>query len=126
MQNFYIKKNSLLPQLRLELIQDGRNSFNKIWDAIQDADITFTMINKENNSYKILNAPAYIKLKNNDSCEDEYVICYDWKKRDTKEEGVYQGIFNINFRKELVGESIEYPKGELIIPIREDLEIIIK
>ena len=44
-QQFTINKDSILPILRMELIYDGRHDFNKFWDAIQDADITFTMTN---------------------------------------------------------------------------------
>ena len=40
---FHINKNSTLPVLKLELIQDGRNDFNKFHEKIQNATIHFTM-----------------------------------------------------------------------------------
>lgn len=128
MQEFYIKQGSTLPTLRLELIYDGRSDFNKIWDAIQDSEITFTMTNIDNNIIKIANEEAYIQLKENNSCIEEYVICYDWKKRDTNTPGVYKGEFKIHFNGNIVNENqmIKYPSGDLIVPIREDLMIIIK
>lgn len=126
-QQFFINKDSVLPILRMELIYDGRHDFNKFWDAIQDSDITFTMTNVDTKVIKIANAPCYIKLREIDGCVDQYVICYDWKKRDTKESGTYEGVFTINFNGNLTSETdTSYPKGDLIMPIREKLMITIQ
>ena len=125
MQEFYIKKDSILPTLRMELIEDGRHDYNKFHELIQTADITFTMVNRETGVTKIAKAPAYIKARENGGCVEQYVICYDWRKRDTNEEGNYIGTFNIEFG-ELKNDEYTYPKGNLIVPIREDLFITIK
>lgn len=126
-QQFFINKDSVLPILRMELIYDGRHDFNKFWDAIQESDITFTMTNVDTKVIKIANAPCYIKLREIDGCVDQYVICYDWKKRDTKERGTYEGVFTINFNGNLTSETdTSYPKGDLIMPIREKLMITIQ
>lgn len=126
MQDFIINKDSVLPILRMELIYDGRSDYNKFWDAIQDATITFTMINVDTNITKIANAPCYIKRKEADGCVSQYVICYNWKKRDTREPGVYNGIFEITFNGNISGENISYPSGNLIMPIKEQLIIHIR
>ena len=47
MMNFYIKKGSELPLLKMELIQDGRNDYHRFFEYIQNADITFTMTNEK-------------------------------------------------------------------------------
>lgn len=126
-QQFFINKDSVLPILRMELIYDGRHDFNKFWDAIQDSDITFTMTNVDTKVIKIANAPCYIKLREINGCVNQYVICYDWKKRDTKERGTYEGVFTINFNGNLTSETdTSYPKGDLIMPIREKLMITIQ
>ena len=126
MQNFYINQHSELPTLRMELILDGRHDFWKFHNAIQDATISFTMINVDTNVMKIANAPAYIKRRETLGCEEQYVICYDWKKRDTKEIGEYEGIFTIHFNGNLTQEGVDYPQGDLIVPIREKLRITIR
>ena len=125
MQTFYIKQYSTFPLLKMELIQDGRHDFHKFHDIIQDSTITFTMVNKENNSIKICNAPAYIQLKEHQGCNEEYLICYDWKERDVKEKGVYDAYFTLTFNGNLTSETETYPIGKLIVPIEESLEIII-
>ena len=48
MQYFYIKQNSTLPRIQMELIEDGRHDFHKFHECIQAADITFTMTNIDN------------------------------------------------------------------------------
>lgn len=124
MQYFYLRQNSLLPQLKMELIEDGRHDFNKFHDMIQNAVITFTMVNADTNVTKIAKAPCYIKKKEGDGCVEQYVICYDWKKRDTQDVGTFNGYFEITFG-EIKSDETSYPTGNLWMPIREDLVITI-
>lgn len=109
----------------MELIEDGRHEFwhNKFHDCIQNADITFTMTNLNTGLVKILNAPCYLKLRETDGCTEQYVICYDWKKRDTKEKGLYEGTFTINFGDDIKSDVMTYPSGIEVMPIREKLTI---
>ncbi len=116
--NFYIKKNSELPLLTMELVFDGRNDFHKFYELIQNADITFSMYNVDNNIKKISCRPAEL-VKKTIPCEDlstteEYYIIYKWRTKDTKNVGTYIGEFTIDF---LDGT------GKLITPIQERLYI---
>lgn len=122
--DFYIRQNSVLPTLRMELIEDGRHDFNKFHELIQNSTITFTMTNKDTGVVKVAKAPAYIKLREGGGCVDQYVICFDWRKHDTKEKGVFKGLFEINFG-EVKNDEYTYPTGNLIMPIREELNITI-
>lgn len=124
MQYFYIRQNSTLPTLRMELIEDGRHDFRKFYESVQNCTITFTMVNVDTKITKIAKAPCYIKLKDDDGCVDKYVICYDWKPRDTKETGTFKGTFELTFG-EIKSDETEYPTGNLNIPIREELTIVI-
>lgn len=122
---FFIKQNSELPILKMEIINDGRNTYQKFHEAIQDAEITFSMVNADTGIIKISEAPCYIKRKDIEGCVEEYLICYQWKKRDTKEKGNYIGTFNIHFNGNISSEATEYPNGDLIMPICEKLNISI-
>lgn len=124
-QTFFIKQNSTLPTLRMELIEDGRHDFHKFHECIQAASITFTMVNVDTNVTKVANADAYIKLRENNGCTEQYVICYDWKARDTKECGTYKGTFEITFDPMIKNDSYDYPSGILNMPIRDELYITI-
>ena len=122
---FYINKNSVLPILRMDLIEDGRHDFNKFHELIQNSTITFTMVNEDTGVTKIANAPAFIKLREDGGCIDQYVICYKWRKHDVKEAGNFTGTFNIEFG-DVKNDEYEYPQGNLIMPIREQLHIVIR
>ena len=50
---FFIKQNSTLPTLRMELIEDGRHDFHKFHEAIQSATITFSMTNIDTNVQRL-------------------------------------------------------------------------
>lgn len=128
MQYFYVNKNSVNPTLRIELILDGRYDFMKTYqyeNAIQDADVTFTMRDADGN-LKISKAPCTIHESEEDSCETRYIIEYKWKDRDTKNEGEFIGRFEIKFKGDLYEEGVEYPDGNLIVPIYEEIIIMVK
>ena len=129
-QYFYINQNSELPILRMELIDDGRYEFiktDKFNNAIQNAAITFSMWD-EQGILKISNAPCSIILSEDRGCEDRYIIEYKWKKHDTKKKGQFKGRFDIKFNDDIKDENYSnpYPSGDLIMPIYEDLIIMIK
>lgn len=135
-QEFYINTGATLPVLRMELINDGRYDFNKFYDAIQGAKITFSMKDAENGILKISKAPTRLLLAETGGCEEKWVIEYDWNERDTKKSGIYKGWFDITFN-EISEPSTEYedkdgnivsrfPIGKLVVPIQEDLLIYVK
>jgi len=114
-QNFFIKKNSELPILQMKVINDGRNDYKKIFDNLENAAITFSMMNVESNRYKVFNKQALIIPVLNESCgETEYYIGYKFSKNETNMAGTFKGEFKIDFLDD--GTS-------LIIPIYEDLFI---
>ena len=124
-QFFYLNQGAVLPTLRMEIIEDGRHDFHKFFEVVQNANITFTMVNADTNITKVAKGKAYIKLRENDDCTEQYVICYDWKAHDTKEAGTFIGTFDIDFSGDLKNDEYTYPKGLLKMPIREPLNIII-
>ena len=125
MQYFYLRQNSTLPSIRMDIIEDGKSTYYKFNECIQAADVTFTMVNIDTNVTKIAKGKGYIKLRENDSCDEQYVICYDWKPRDTKECGTYKGTFEITFNPQLKNDDYSYPSGVLNMPIREELMVVI-
>ena len=128
MQEFFIMKGSVNPVLEMELINDGRYDFQKslLNDALQDSVVTFNMKSEETGILKISKANANIVLANDDSCQERYILQYKWKERDVKQEGIFYGWFEIKFNGNLTSDGVDYPKGNLIVPIEEDLRIIIK
>lgn len=127
MMEFIIKKGSVNPVLRMELIKDGRYDFKKsmIDNAIQDSVVKFYMKDVETDLLKVAKADADIVLAQEEGCEEKYILQYKWKERDTKKEGIYEGWFEINFNGNLKEEGVDYPSGKMIVPTQEKLQIII-
>lgn len=112
---FFINKNSTLPVLKLELIQDGRNDFHNFFDKIQNANIYFSMSDVITGVKKIGKKVAGTQIVIPVNCVgEEYYIVYQFSANDTMKPGRYVGKFIIEF---LDGS------GTLIAPIREELFI---
>ena len=123
MQQFNIVQNATLPYLEMEVINDGRHNFNKIYVALQAADVTFNMIDNNNGIKKIVNKKCNIVPIENNGCVEKVKVQYQWNKNDTKEKGQFKGYFKVTFKDTIVMENITFPKGDLIVPIAEELII---
>lgn len=110
---FPINKHSTLPILKLELIQDGRNDFRHFYDQIQNANITFSMVDVSTGIRRIGRKPAHTSLVQPPDCvTDRYYLVYQFTEEETSKGGRFAAQFEIDF---LDGS------GTLIVPIRESL-----
>lgn len=126
-QYFYINKDSVNPTLRVELVNDGKYDFftSHIFNAtLESSDVTFSMWD-ENDVLKISKATCNIFISETSGCEPRYIIEYQWQKKDTRKKGTYYGRFEITFGS-VKEEGQDFPNGNLILPIHEDLIIIVK
>jgi hypothetical protein len=113
---FLINKNSTLPILKLELINDGRNDFYKFHEKIQNANIYFSMTDVITGVKRIAKKLTGIQQVEpaSDCVGDEFYLIYQFTERDTAVGGRYVGQFEIDF---LDGS------GTLLVPLREELFI---
>lgn len=115
---FFINKDSTLPKLKMELVNDGRNDFRKYYEKIQNATITFTMYDVETKVKRISCSQSEIEMAIANDCENTitptYYITYQFTETQTSKSGRYNGYFTITF---LDGT------GTLIAPIRDELYI---
>lgn len=128
MEYFYINKGSVNNTLRIELVRDGRFDFmkrNTYHNAIQNANVTFSMVD-EDGILKVSKGQCDIVLSKEGGCDDTYIIEYKWKPRDVNKEGKFIGKFEITFNGDLYENGVDYPSGNLIVPIYEDLVIMVK
>lgn len=111
---FYINRNSNLPILKLELIQDGRNDFHHFFELIQNANIFFTMTDVVTGVKRIAKRKAgtQLVLPQSDCTGEEYYLVYHFNSKETSVAGRYVGQFEIEFLDN---------SGTLIVPIREEL-----
>ena len=63
---FFIKKNATLPLLKMQVVKDGRSTYNNMMNLIESSAIFFSMIDTETGVPKINTRPAGITKKNND------------------------------------------------------------
>lgn len=120
--NFFIRKNSTLPILKMRLVRDGRNDFRKFWTMMENCAITFSMKDTKNGVYKVANAAGELILKEEPAgnTDHEYYIAYRWQPSDIDETGVFAGEFNIKFFD--TGDN-NTEIGDLKVPIKEELYI---
>ncbi len=113
---FFINKGSSLNPLKLELIQDGRNDFNKFYELIQNANIFFTMTDVVTGVKRIAKKKAGVQLvlPKSECTGEQYYITYQFNTKETSVAGRYVAQFEIDF---LDGS------GTLIVPIREQLHV---
>jgi hypothetical protein len=113
---FFINKNSTLPVLKLELIRDGRNDFQKFFELIQNANIYFTMSDVITGVKRIAKKSTGVQLviPQSDCVGEEYYLIYKFNETETSVAGRYVAQFTIEF---LDGT------GTLIVPIRETLYV---
>ena len=126
MKQFTINRNATLPYLEIEPIVNGRHSFKKLYEAIQSANVSFSMKDVDSGIWKIANSEAHIVPSNEVGCEDRFKIQYRWKLRDTKDVGTYVAQFKIVFKEDIVSGDTIFPKGELIVPIGEDIIVNVR
>ena len=67
-----------------------------------------------------------LNIIRNNSCEEKYILQYQWKERDVNKSGVFKAFFEIKFNGNIKSEGVDFPKGILKVPIEEDLIIVIK
>lgn len=133
--NFYINhiedtsiapNEKVLPILSMALIHDGRHDFHKFHEMIQNADITFSMVDIDTGAFKVANAPAFIRKVEDSCCQDEYLVCYQFLKREVNTPGKYVGHFTIKFGSDIKNDEYNYPQGVLKVPIRDELIVVVR
>lgn len=115
---FFIKKNTTLPLLKVGLTKDGVNMFTDFMDDLEKATIFFSMNDVDTGTKKIANQRGYITAKEfvDPDTNTEYYLYYKFKPQDTNRTGRYVGEFFISIPN----------KGVLKTPIREPLFINIQ
>lgn len=113
--DFIIKKNATLPILKMQVVKDGRYDVKNFFETLEVSSIFFSMTNSDTGIEKIIGAPAYlVPLNLPNGSQPEYYVYYKFSSKDTNKPGRYVGEF-----------LIRNSEGNLIVPIRETLNITI-
>ena len=114
---FFIRKNSTLPIIKVQIIKDGRVDFREFDELTNNSTITFSMRDEETNRYYVMNKAAQIMVKesNGDSPDIDYYVYYQLSSHETRKPGGYIGEFKITNNQ-----------GEITLPLREKLVINVR
>ena len=99
--HFYIKQNSSLPELKFPLTKEIMEKYNITDELMQNAAVTFSMVDNNTGLYVISNVPAKLVI-NDDSeyfnlDETKYTLAYRFRLKDSKRVGFYSGKFTLDF-----------------------------
>jgi hypothetical protein len=119
--NFFIKKDSTLPELKYPLIQHAREKYDITDDMLENVAVTFSMTDADTGLYRIANVQASLVI-NNDRPEypDEvkYTLVYKFNLSDTRKAGRFYGEFKLDF----IGDG---NCGKITLPTNGYINIII-
>jgi len=120
--NFFIKKDSTLPELKYPFIQQVREKYNITDDMLENCAVTFSMTDAETGLYRIANVPASFVI-NYDRLgkpyEEKYTFLYKFKLKDTRKAGRFLGEFKIDFLGSQIG------CGKITLPVENQINIVI-
>ena len=120
-KNFFIKKDSTLPELKYPLTQHTMQQYDITPDMLENVAVTTSMINTNTGIYRIANAAGNLVINNNRSeypDEVQYTLTYRFKLSQTAKAGRYQAEFVIDF---LGNENC----GKIKLPVNGYINIII-
>lgn len=120
-KNFFIKKDSTLPELKYPLTQHTMEQYDITPDMLENVAVTTSMINTNTGIYRIANAAGNLVINNNRSeypDEVQYTLIYRFKLPQTAKAGRYQAEFVIDF---LGNENC----GKIKLPVNGYINIII-
>jgi len=113
--NFYIRKNSTLPKISVEVFTDSNNSFRNNYDSFSSSTITLNLIDEGTNSYRYIGIPVIVKESpSTGDGPKQYYLETQLNKKQTKKTGSYVGEF-----------IIEDDKGKTILPINNKLKVFV-
>lgn len=111
---FFIKQNTTLPLLKMQIVKDGKTDYKYICDIIEKSSIYFSMIDDATGIPKIISAGAGFvnKVFIETNSQPEYYLYYLFTKNDTNRSGRFRGEF-----------TLLSDEGTLVVPISDNLYI---
>jgi hypothetical protein len=120
LNNFFIKKDSTLPELTYPLTQHTMEQYNITPSMLENVAVTFSMIEAGSGLYRIANIPANLVINRNRPGfpdELEYTLMYRFKLPQTSKPGRFYGEFCLDF----LGENC----GKIKLPVDNQINIVI-
>jgi len=120
LNNFFIKKDSTLPELKYPLTQKVREQYDLTDEMLENVAVTFSMIDADTGLYRIANVAANLVVNNDRPDypdELQYTLTYRFKLPQTAKTGRYYGEFVVDFL------NTEYGCGKIKLPTQNQINI---
>ena len=124
LNNFFIKKDSTLPELKFPLVQRLREKYDITDEMMENVAVTFSMMDADTGVYRIANVPANLAINTdrpNYPDEIKYTLVYRFTLNDTRKTGRFLGEFVIDF----IPSGNEGGCGKIKLPVNGQINIII-
>ena len=116
--NFFIKTDSTLPELKYPLTQHTMEQYDITPDMLENVGVTFSMMEADTGLYRIANVAGNLVVNNNRPeypDEVQYTLTYRFKLPQTAKAGRYLGEFKLDF----LGENC----GKITLPTQNQINI---
>ena len=123
-KNFFIKKDSTLPELKYPLTQHTMEQYDITKDMLENVAVTFSMVDTDTGLYRIANVAANLVVNNNRPeypDEVQYTLVYRFKLKDTAKTGRFAGEFKVDF----ISSGDAGGCGKITLPTQGQINIII-
>lgn len=123
-KNFFIKKNSTLPELKYPLTQHTMEQYDITADMLENVAVTFSMQDANTGIYRIANVAGNLVINNNRPeypDEVEYTLTYRFKLSQTAKGGRFLGEFKLDFLGENCGKLTLPTQGYVNIQISDGI-----
>jgi len=124
LNDFFIKKDSTLPELKYPLTQKVREQYDLTDDMLENVAVTFSMMDANTGLYRIANVAANLVISNERAeypDELQYTLMYKFKLPQTAKAGRFLGEFKVDFLGENCGKITLPTNGFINIMISDSL-----
>lgn len=120
LNNFFIKKDSTLPELKFPLTQHTLEQYDITPDMLENVAVTFSMTDANTGLYRIANVAGNLVVNNNRPDypdEVQYTLVYRFKLHQTSKAGRFNGEFKLDFLDPEAG------CGKITLPTQNQINI---
>ena len=124
LNDFFIKKDSTLPELKYPLTQKVREQYDLTDKMLENVAVTFSMMDAQTGQYRIANVAANLVVNNDRPGypdELQYTLMYRFKLSQTTKAGRFLGEFKVDFLGENCGKITLPTNGFINIQISDSL-----
>jgi len=117
---FHIRQGATDPILKMRMIDDGKNDKSSFNEMLENAEITFEMLDVQTGNPVIYGAECELtnRVKKTNFINDEYYIKFRFTEEQTSEIGRFEGKITIQFN-----DGNGNNTNKLILPIKEKLYV---